>query len=97
MKKTLSLALIFTALASIALSFSACTPDRVPIEEPTHIFEKHYTYDDVFHWRVCTDEDCSEITDEQEHTLDDGECFCGYLEDSEGDGDVDEDIDSFLP
>ena len=74
------------------LMAGGCKPkDRTPIEEHEHSYASSYEFDDVFHWRVCQDEDCMEISEEEEHTLVKGKCFCGYVEQDTDGGDADED------
>ena len=88
MKSILSLFLTLSLLLATLCTMSACKQDRTEIEPHTHTFGEEYNFDDVFHWRVCEDITCGEIV-EEEHTLIDEECFCGYCEDPEESGDSD--------
>ena len=89
MKSILSLFLTLSLFLAILCTLAACKDPNTEIEEHTHTFADSYNFDDVFHWRVCTDESCGEIV-EEEHTLVADECFCGFREDAEDEGDADD-------
>jgi len=64
MRKCLSLVLLICMLAMSATLLASCGH--------TCEFEETWTTDKTSHRRVCTDEDCTEVTEEGDHTFDEG-------------------------
>lgn len=48
-------------------------------DEHVHSFASGWTHDDTQHWHVCDGENCDEVAERAEHSLENGSCtVCGY-------------------
>lgn len=74
------LLLCTTPLISI---LSSCNNQVSKSDVHTHTFSETYSYDNEFHWKECTVDKCTEISEKEAHIYDgdsDSDCnICGYV------------------
>ena len=69
MKKFLSLVFALV-LCFAAISFAACGEDH------KHEFKAEWSYDETYHWHVCSGDNCLEVSDKAEHSYKEGSTDC---------------------
>ncbi|HBF68843.1 MAG TPA: hypothetical protein DDW20_06015 [Firmicutes bacterium] len=75
----------FTLLcvAPMIVALASCGNEISNSDVHTHSFNETYSHDDEYHWKECTIEGCSEISEKETHTYDgdnDSDCnVCGYV------------------
>lgn len=69
MKKFLSLVFALV-LCFAAISFAACGEDH------KHEFKAEWSYDETYHWHVCSGDNCLEVSDKAEHSYKEGSSDC---------------------
>ena len=75
MKKFLAVIMVM-AIALTSMAMMACSPDDA--EHTEHTWESAWSYDGDSHFKKCTFEDCSEISEEAAHSMVNGKCsVCG--------------------
>ena len=69
MKKSKILAIVMCVIAAVAcFGFAACNGGT------KHNFAATWESDRNYHWHACTDEGCTEVSDQAEHTFENGKC-----------------------
>ena len=78
MKKTLSFILAICMCLSLGMALTACDfGSKDP--EHTHTYETVWSYDDTYHWYACEKDTCTDVSQKDEHTIENGVCsVCGY-------------------
>ena len=71
-------ALLLTFVVSIS-SFGLIACDSPA--PSSHNFEDSWSYNETHHWKVCQDNDCTEVSEKSEHDFTSDTCVCGAKKD----------------
>ncbi len=75
MKRIVSILLTVCMLFALSTMFFSCGDC---------VFSEDWTKNSNYHWRACTDEDCTELTDKAEHVWDEGRITTKATQEAEG-------------
>ncbi len=79
MKKLLILGVISLLCLGIGLGGCGTPSEQPPI---THNYSLEWSYDDEYHYKKCTDDNCDSVDEKTEHEVENGVCkICGYISD----------------
>ena len=79
MKKLLILGVLSVLCLAIGLGGCGTPPEQPPVK---HNYSSEWSYDDEYHYKECTDDNCDSIDEKAEHEVENGVCgICGYISD----------------